>query len=113
MNKKGKNNKSTFISYVLFLLFLVGILLLVRGANTKVNKLSYDEFLKDLNNNKVTEMQITPKQAASIYQITGKLEGYKKEETFIISMPYSDSLVTDVVNVAKEKNLKVDRKSVV
>ena len=110
MNKKTKINKNTFISYILFILFMIAVVLLVKGANVKVNKLSYDEFLRDLNNNKVTELVITPKQSSSIYQITGKLNDYKEGETFTISMPYSDSLVTDVVKVANEKNLKVNVK---
>ena len=109
MNIK-KNNRNTFLSYMLLILFILGVLLLVKGANVKVNKLSYDEFLKDLNSNKVTELEITPKQSSAIYQITGKLEGYEERETFTISMPYSDSLVSDVVSVAKEKNLKVNVK---
>ena len=110
MNKKTKINKNTFISYILFILFMIAVVLLVKGANVKVNKLSYDEFLRDLNNNKVTELVVTPKQSSSIYQITGKLNGYKEGETFTISIPYSDSLVTDVVKVANEKNLKVNVK---
>ena len=39
--------------------------------NVKVNELSYDEFMKDLNGGKVTELTITPKVRTETYMLEG------------------------------------------
>ena len=51
---------------------------MVNSLNTKINKLTYDEFTKELNENKITEMKITPKTRTNTYEITGKMKDYKE-----------------------------------
>ncbi len=103
-----KNTKNSFITYGLFILFVVVVLMLVNGANVKVNKMSYDKFITNLNNGKVTEVEITPKPDSAVFEVTGKLKGYDKNETFIMRMPYSDNMITSITQTANDKNLKVN-----
>ena len=50
--------KRSIISYVFLFLVILGVIGIMNFLDTKVNKLSYSEFLTELNNNKVTELVI-------------------------------------------------------
>ncbi len=84
MNVKPNNNErfKNFLPYII----LMGVVLLVFGVlslqGSKVNELSTGELIKELKNDTITEIVITPKSDESIYYITGKVEGYKDNETF-------------------------------
>ena len=103
-----KDNKKNFISYGLILCFILAVLLVFNSLGSKDNSLTYDEFMKDLNGGKVTELTLTPKQTSAVYEITGKLEGYGRNEQFNIKIPYSDSVVSEILKVADGENLKVN-----
>ncbi len=106
MNKK--NNKKNFLSYGLILCFFILVILMLGSFGNKENKLTYDEFMKNLNNGNVTELSLTPKQSSAIYEITGKLKDYKSNESFTIRIPYSDSIVSEIMHASDSKELKVD-----
>lgn len=104
MKKNGKNN---FLSYGLFILFIFGVLLLLNNPSSKNNKLTYDKFEENLSSGNVTELEITPKPNSSVYELTGKLKGYKENEVFTIRIPYSDNIVSSIVDIASDQKLKV------
>ena len=103
-----KDNKKNFISYGLIFCFILAVLLVFNSLGSKDNSLTYDEFMKDLNGGKVTELTLTPKQTSAVYEITGKLDGYGRNEQFNIKIPYSDSVVSEILKVADGENLKVN-----
>ena len=103
-----KDNKKNFISYGLIFCFFIAVFLVFNSLGSKDNNLTYDEFMKDLNSGKVTELTLTPKQTSAVYEINGKLEGYSKNEEFTIKVPYSDSVVSEILKVADSENLKVN-----
>lgn len=103
-----KDNKKNFISYGLIFCFILAVLLVFNSLGSKDNSLTYDEFMKDLNGGKVTELTLTPKQTSAVYEITGKLDGYERNEQFNIKIPYSDSVVSEILKVADGENLKVN-----
>lgn len=102
-----KNSKNTLLSYLLLACFFIAIVFMVNSTGGKINKLTYDEFVTNLNNGNVTELVVVPKPNSAVYEMNGKLKNYKKKESFVISMPYSDNLVSDMMNKANEHNLKV------
>ena len=55
-------------------------------------------FLDELNNNRVTEVSITPRSRAGIYEIEGKLSTYAKNETFTLTVPLTDSVIKQMLN---------------
>ena len=71
MNKKSI--KKNLAPYAFLLIFIIGCLIIFKMFNVKVNELSYDEFMKDLNGGKVTELTITPKVRTETYMLEGKL----------------------------------------
>ena len=81
-----KTNKNDNFKNFLPYLVLAGVIALVLFAlnmqGTKVHELKTGELITELKENNVTEVTVTPKSNESIYVITGKLEGYKKTESF-------------------------------
>ena len=96
MNKK--DIKRSFLPYVFLVLLLIGIYYMAVVGNQTVNKITYDKFLDELNNNRVTEVSITPRSRAGIYEIEGKLSTYAKNETFTLRVPLTDSVIKQMLN---------------
>ena len=105
MNKKRQNAIKQFTPYLVLFVIIAAMLLLYSGSATKVHELKTGEFLKYINENKVTEMTITPKSDESIYYITGKIEGYSDKETFSVKV-VSEQLNT-VTKYAESHNLNL------
>ena len=105
MNKKS--TKKNIFSYGILLIVIVGIMYFASVFNTKVHDLSYSEFIEKMEAGEVTEVKITPSQSAGVYQLTGKLKGYEKKESFYVQSPLSDSTVEVVVLGSKEYDFKI------
>ncbi len=100
MNKK--DIKKGLMPYIFLLVFFIGCLLIFNIFNNVVNELTYDEFLQDLNGSKITELTITPKVRTETYKLTGKLENYKDNESFVLYIPRSEEFISQITT-AKEK----------
>lgn len=100
MNKKEM--KKSLVPYVFLLVFFIGCLIVFKMFNNTVNELTYDEFIKDLNGGKITELKITPKVRTETYKLEGKIDGYKENESFILYLPYSDEFISKITE-AKDK----------
>ncbi len=98
----NKNIKRTISPY-LALIFIIAVVYLISGMGSKVNKLTYSEFQKNLSNNKVVELSISPNSEGSTYNIEGKLKGYDKNEYFYVVAPLSDDTL-NYINKMQEKN---------
>ena len=99
--KINQEMKRTIMPYIM--LFVLGIVILtaLQFAGQKINKINYDEFEKQLASNKVTEISITPRSRASVYEITGKLKDYAKNETFYVRVPFSEQVMSRIL-IARE-----------
>lgn len=109
MNKR--NIKKGLLSYLVLFLFLLGVLYFVDMMNHKVNKLSYDEFMKAANKGEVTEILIVPRSRANIYSVQGTLKGYADNETFQLSVPMTNEMMVQLVAAQKEHQFKMDAMS--
>ncbi len=101
MNKK--NVKRGLLPYVFLVLLILVIYYVFTMVNVQVNKLTYSEFLEKLKANEVTELTITPNSSQGIYSLTGKLEGYKENETFTSTAILSDETLEEI-NMIKGEN---------
>ena len=99
MNKK--NIQKSLAPYAFLLVFIIGCLIVFKMFDVKVNELSYDEFMKDLNGGKVTELTITPKVRTETYMLEGKLSDYADNESFILYLPQSEEFISKIT-AAKE-----------
>ena len=99
----SKNTKRLISPYIalFFILAVIYIVSISLGGTT--NNFSYSQFKQKLAKNKVESVEISPNKEGSVYRITGKLKGYKKNETFIVKAPLSDDTL-NTVNKYQSKN---------
>ena len=108
MNIKKSKKTMNFMPYLILLIVVFGTYLFINTAGTKINKLDYNQFTTELSSGKVTELNVTPKSSSGVYILTGKLEGYKKGETFSVQVPYTDTVISTIYENAEKYNLKVE-----
>lgn len=102
MNKK--EIKKSLVPYVFLLVFFIGCMIMFKMFNNTVNEITYDDFIKDLNGGKVTELTITPKVRTETYKLTGKLDTYSKNESFILYIPRSEEFMSKITTAKDNSN---------
>ena len=100
----------TFMPYLLLFVVILCTMYLFDTLNRKTNTLNYNEFTTYLDEGKIEELTITPRSGSGVYSLSGKLEDYDANETFELIVPLSDSVIENILTVAKEQNLSVDTK---
>ncbi len=108
MNIKKTKRNMNFLPYILLLVVVIGSLLFTNSIGNKVNELNYTQLTSEINNDNVTEINITPRSGSGVYIVTGKLKGYKKNESFKATIPYTDTVISTIYTIAEEHNLKVE-----
>ena len=111
MNIKKSKRGMNFLPYLLLLVVVVGSYLYLHTLSTKINTLDYNQLTKELSSGNVTEINVTPKSGSGVYVISGKLTNYKKNETFKVSVPYTDTVISSIYEEAEKNNLKVNTNS--
>ena len=104
MKMKKKNNNLT--PFVFLLVFIIGCMILVNLQKNVVNKITIDEFTKYLDNKQITELQIITKVRTENYEITGKINDYKENESFILYLPISDEFIEKIEIARQDQNFK-------
>ena len=107
MNIKKTKKGMNLMPYVILTIVVLGSYLFLNSFSTKVNKIDYNELTKEIGNNNVKELTVTPKNAAGVYILTGKLNNYGKGESFTVTIPYTDTVISSVYELAENNNLKV------
>jgi cell division protease FtsH len=106
MNKKTL--KRTVMSYVLIGLIMVGILYFVSVMNKKVNFITYDEFMNEMENNNVAEVVLTPRTSGNVYEVTGTLKSYSKNESFFFRAPLAEEFITKILSGEEVYGFKIE-----
>ena len=107
MINKNKVKKGAF-SYILLAVILLGVVFFVNALNKKVNKLSYDEFLKFVETEKISELTLEPRTGQDVYVVTGKLEDYAKNESFSLVVPKTSEIVVLANTLVEEQGIKLN-----
>ena len=108
MNIKRNKKNISFMPYILLAVVIVCSYLFLNTLGTKVNTLNYTELVSQINDGNVTEIAVTPRSASGVYVIDGKLSNYSKGETFSVTVPYTDTVISSLYETAESKNLKVE-----
>ena len=108
MNIKKTKNNMNFLPYILLIVVIIGSLLFTNSLGNKVNELNYTQLTTEINNDNVTEINITPRSGSGVYIVTGKLKDYSKNEKFKATVPYTDTVISTLYTMAEEHNLKVE-----
>ncbi len=99
--------KKGILPYLFLVLIIFGVYYLFNVLNQKVNVLTYNELTEVLENGTVTEMAITPKERAVVYEITGKLNTYQENETFFIRVPLTDSVIKNILEAGSNNDFEL------
>jgi len=99
--------KRSIFSYIFLFIIVLGIFYFINMSDSKINKLTYNEFLQQLSENRVTELHINPNGNQGIYQISGKLKGYKEKEKFITSATLSEQTIKEINELNDNNKIKV------
>ena len=104
-------NKNTvkrgLLPYVILLVLIFGIYYVYAVMNQKVNVLRYQEFSDALTNAQVTEMTITPRSSAGVYEMEGSLADYDDNETFFARVPMSDEIIRQVLAASEQYDFEL------
>ena len=100
--------KRSLFSYIFLFAIILGVFYFINILNTKVNNLTYSEFLNELDNNKVTELTITPNSSQGVYSITGKLDGYNENESFVATATYSEETLRQIYDIQEENKKEIE-----
>jgi cell division protease FtsH len=108
-NKKINKSavKRGLLPYLMLIVIFVAMFYVVTVMNNTVHVLTYDEFMKKLEKNQVTEITITTKQSAYTYDVRGKLKKYKEGETYYARLPLSDEVMRILVTSSEEQDIKM------
>jgi len=97
MNNQSNKVKNT-MPYLILLGVVIFVFIILEFQGDVVNKLSTGELLKELKQNNVTEIVVTPNSNESVYYVEGKLDDYKANESFEAKIIAEDvSLISEYV----------------
>ena len=92
-----KDVKRGIIPYLVLFVVMLGLLYFFNMSRYEVHEFTYDEFMTNIEEKKITEMTIVPRSGAGVYEIKGKLLGYGDYETFYLKAPLSDEVISSVI----------------
>lgn len=90
------------IFYLLIFLVIIGIFGTFNSGKEPTKNINYSEFLKALESGEVTELTMQPDQG--VYEIRGKMEGYKKDEEFVTAVTTDNPTVQAAIDEASRTN---------
>jgi cell division protease FtsH len=105
--KNSNTIKKGLMPYVLLLVLALILILSTDIFNNKVNVFTYDEFEIALNEGNIEELSIVPKDRAKVYEISGKLKGYKENETFFVKVPLSEAVMSKILEYQEQDKFVV------
>lgn len=94
MNKKTV--KKSALSYLFLFIVIIGVMYLINVLNTKVNTLTYSEFVQAMEDGKLKEVKITPSGSGGVYELTGKLKDYAENESYYVKAPLTDTTIKSI-----------------
>ena len=105
MNKKVV--KRGLLPYIFLIIFLFCMYALVGSMNTKVNELTYGEFMEAVEEKEVEEITVTPNSQSTVYNIHGKLKDYDDNETFTFNMPLTNETMVKLLDAEEKAGFKL------
>ena len=99
--------KKGLLPYLFLVLVIFGVYYLFNVLNNQPKVLTYNELIQALDEGTVTEMSITPRERAVVYEIYGKLKNYSENERFFIRVPLTDSVIKNVLEAGSNNEFKL------
>jgi cell division protease FtsH len=109
--KMSKKTRRIFAPYIALILVAGGIYLASVFFGSKVNNLSYSKFVSNLKKNNVETVVTSANTDGGTIDITGKLKGYAKNESFYVVAPLSDETYKTINEYQVKNKFKVTAKN--
>ncbi len=106
-NMNKKTIKKGLLPYLFLVIIMLGIIYVFNIVNNNVHEFTYDEFFDKLEKEKVTEIEIVTRGNAYTYEASGKLEGYKENESFFVRLPLSEEVMKKIVDASDSQDFKL------
>ncbi len=98
--------KKGMLPYLFLILIMLGVIYLANYFNNTINVLTYNEFMSYLEDGKVEEVEVTPRDRAKTYELRGKIDGYSDNESFFVRVPLSDEVMKQLVDSSSKNDFK-------
>ena len=105
--KKTKNNMN-LMPYMLLAGVVICSYFFFNTLGNKVNELTYTELMTEISQGRVEEIAVTPRSASDVYIISGKLKDYESHETFSVTVPLTDTVISELYDKAEEQSINVE-----
>lgn len=103
MNKQTM--KKSIFPYIMLALIMFSILMFFNNQGNKIKTLTYDSFIKAVNNNEISEIKLIPRSRSSIYEIRGF---FKNENEFYLRVPYAEEVITKILEAEANGEFVLD-----
>ena len=102
-----KDVKKGIVPYLFLFLVMLGLLYFFNMSRHEVHQFTYDEFITNMEEEKIEEITIVPRSGAGVYEIEGKLEGYGQYETFYLKVPLSNEVIARILDAEEANEFKI------
>ena len=99
--------KRGLLPYLFIGIIMLGMFYFFNVANQDVTVLTYNEFIEEMNNGKITEVEVVTRVSGYTYEATGKLKGYEENEYFMAKLPLSDEVMKKIITASEKYNFKL------
>jgi cell division protease FtsH len=90
---RRQNIGKGLLPYLFLFIFMISVLYIVNILDKQVNVLNYGQLINNLDKGSVTDITVTPRDRAKVYEIRGKLKTYRENESFYVRVPFTDQIV--------------------
>jgi cell division protease FtsH len=104
MNRIFRNT----IFYLLIFLVIIGVVSFFSGSNQKAEPMRYDTFVQHLDKGDVKSLSMKPERG--VYVVQGKLDSYKKDQTFQTYIVDGDKALNRIDAASENNQVEVDFK---
>ncbi len=102
-----KDVRKGILPYLFLFLVMLGLLYFFNMSRHEVHQFTYDEFITNMEEEKIEEITIVPRSGAGVYEIEGKLEGYGQYETFYLKVPLSNEVIARILDAEEANEFKI------
>jgi len=106
MNKKAI--KRSALSYIFLFIVLIGIMYFIAVLNRTVHTLTYSEFVTAMEAGELETVTIIPSRNAGLYRLSGRMEDYEENESFLVESPLTDVVIKTIIDAREEHDFEIE-----
>lgn len=107
-NIDKKTIKKGLLPYLFIFIIMLGVFYYFNITNNDRHDFTYDQFMEQLDGDKIKELDVVTRGSGYVYEVTGSLDGYKKDEYFEVLLPLSEQVMKKIVEASDAQDFKLD-----